>query len=319
MKLSLETLENRIAAFNLVAPWSSNILTYSFVGEASPESVAAVEASLRAWANVAPLHFTEQPDSGFIGTFREDYPADGSPQIRFHFNQLGLGPFVAGSAFFPGTSGRAGDVFIVGSGSASVILHEIGHSLGLDHSDDPNSIMTRVVSGLARLGNDDVAGIQELYGAGSGSVSPLKRPAPVPSNVFGSFQGEVLSGKTDFDKDGILDTIFAANNAQGHVKILEGTTAGEVHSDLAFTGFGGDVALTAGSGTAAIAAQKAQGHFLSYGNGFGVEASVIAFPGYMGDVELSVVGGKVQIAASAPGGMHVKVFDQGAEVESYIK
>ena len=48
-------------------------------------------------------------------------------------------------------------------------LHEIGHSLGLDHSSDPEAVMFPSYSGYKAgldLAQDDIKGIQALYGAG---------------------------------------------------------------------------------------------------------------------------------------------------------
>lgn len=46
-----------------------------------------------------------------------------------------------------------------------VLLHEIGHSLGLDHFNVSNSIMNATANNGSRtLGADDIAGIQDLYG-----------------------------------------------------------------------------------------------------------------------------------------------------------
>jgi hypothetical protein len=48
----------------------------------------------------------------------------------------------------------------------SVILHEVGHQLGLGHSDDPNAVMWWSISmGASRRvpQSDDIAGIQYIY------------------------------------------------------------------------------------------------------------------------------------------------------------
>jgi len=46
----------------------------------------------------------------------------------------------------------------------SIALHEAGHSLGLNHSDDPEAVMFAFYSApIADLGADDVAGIRSIY------------------------------------------------------------------------------------------------------------------------------------------------------------
>ncbi|VAW47188.1 hypothetical protein MNBD_GAMMA03-1516 [hydrothermal vent metagenome] len=55
-----------------------------------------------------------------------------------------------------------------------VALHEIGHALGLDHSDDSSALMYYIYTGTNTLQVDDIAGIQYLYGA---SVSPVPEPS----------------------------------------------------------------------------------------------------------------------------------------------
>lgn len=48
-----------------------------------------------------------------------------------------------------------------------VASHEIGHALGLSHSEDQHSLMYPVYQGFVsdfRLSRDDIAGIQTIYG-----------------------------------------------------------------------------------------------------------------------------------------------------------
>jgi len=45
-----------------------------------------------------------------------------------------------------------------------VMIHELGHTLGLGHSNKAGAIMRPIVSNQDKLGADDIAGAQRLYG-----------------------------------------------------------------------------------------------------------------------------------------------------------
>jgi hypothetical protein len=80
----------------------------------------------------------------------------------------------------------------------TVAAHEIGHTLGLDHSRDPRALMYAAYTGPNRnLGDDDIAGIQSLYGI-------AREAAPAPEAPAG---GETVppSNSQDRDGDGISD------------------------------------------------------------------------------------------------------------------
>ena len=47
----------------------------------------------------------------------------------------------------------------------TVVLHEAGHALGLGHSDQPGAVMYPYYRFAYGLTSDDIAGIQDLYGA----------------------------------------------------------------------------------------------------------------------------------------------------------
>ena len=115
---------------------------------------------------------------------------------------------IGGAAYFAGeggtnngvTFGRAVEGFIINNDSSiaqnllrqsgcfeDIITHELGHVLGLDHSNDSNAIMFPTVNntcsgGAHSLGSDDRNGIVAIYG-GSALPSSTTPPSSAPSNV----------------------------------------------------------------------------------------------------------------------------------------
>jgi len=59
----------------------------------------------------------------------------------------------------------------------TVLLHELGHALGLGHSTNSQSVMFETYSGTHRtLSADDIAGIQYLYGPPPDTGAPVPEP-----------------------------------------------------------------------------------------------------------------------------------------------
>ncbi|XP_073295114.1 metalloendoproteinase 2-MMP-like [Primulina huaijiensis] len=188
-------------------PASKSQLTYAFLPENQvPMTVQNLfSRSFDRWSEVTTLTFTQitsfrQADIK-IGFFSGDH-GDGEP-----FDGV-LGTLA--HAFAP-TVGRMhldndenwvinGDFINAAPISAvdleSVAVHEIGHLLGLGHSSVQDAIMYPTIpSGVRRveLANDDITGIQVLYGAnpnfnGSG-------PILVPRQERDSSSGHSLSGR----------------------------------------------------------------------------------------------------------------------------
>jgi hypothetical protein len=109
----------------------------------------------------------------------------------------------------------------------TVAAHEIGHTLGLGHSDDPDALMYPSYSGPHRfLGRDDIAGVQSLYGLASESPSAPEQPKPnekPPQSPNKDSDGDGLSdadetlvtgtdpNNPDTDGDGLGDGVEVVN------------------------------------------------------------------------------------------------------------
>ncbi|XWS68936.1 hypothetical protein CRYUN_Cryun04dG0136100 [Craigia yunnanensis] len=164
-------------------------LTYGFLpgNELTDEVKAVFTSAFQKWSAVTPLTFTQTDSFSFadikIGFYRGDH-GDGEP-----FDGV-LGTLA--HAFSP-TNGRfhldgdenwvvSGDVKRSALPSAvdleSVAVHEIGHLLGLGHSSVEDAIMYPAISSRTKkveLANDDIEGIQLLYGSNpnyNGSTTP---------------------------------------------------------------------------------------------------------------------------------------------------
>lgn len=181
-------------------PGSSITLTYSYSnllggkisGVTDSTLRAATEETLAVWASYVPIHFVEVEDSGPTPTASEQsYTASNRANIRIGAHTIdGSQGGELAHAFLPysTTDGLAGDLHLDvdedwtennGGFLLEVVLHELGHVLGLDHVENVDAIMNPFVmnrfSGLgqADLLPDDIDGIRSLYGEGVGSVVPL--------------------------------------------------------------------------------------------------------------------------------------------------
>jgi hypothetical protein len=212
-----------IADYRTISAWDKNDITYAFEngtdqlqGETERD---LIRRAFGLWSQQTPLIFTEVADTSTadivvgwaVGDHGDGDPFDGPGDVLAH-------------ASFPNAYDNS-QVFLhfddderwVDSDTRNVDLltvaaHEIGHTLGLAHSNDPDALMYPSYSGPHRaLGQDDIAGIQSIYGVGSAPEpapqAPPRGATPPPSD------GQDVDGDGIADDEEVLVTGTDPNNA----------------------------------------------------------------------------------------------------------
>lgn len=132
-------------------------LKIRFDGFASPEEIALLEPG------VITVSFLPAADLG---------EAVGSAGVEFHTREGSAGEIVRADvrvAIHAGLDGPHGYV--------PVLLHELGHAVGLDHSGDERSSMFAFENGVARYNASDLAGFKRV-GAANGCFAPAVSAVP---------------------------------------------------------------------------------------------------------------------------------------------
>ncbi len=192
----LEGLEDRCLPALFGTPWpDASHLTLSFAPDGTqvagqPSNLFArldaqmpravwqgeVLRAFQSWAVNANINFSVVPDGG--QPFGAPGQTQGDPRfgdIRIAARPLSPSALAVSVPLDPYLSGTwAGDILINSSVSFNssklfpVMLHEVGHILGLSESKDPHSIMYPRLGTQRALSGGDVAALQRLYGPRQG-------------------------------------------------------------------------------------------------------------------------------------------------------
>jgi Matrixin/Glucodextranase, domain B len=230
---------------------------------------AEIVRALNEWVRVANIKFSQGQS------------ATGARTINMFFGSRSHGdPYafdgpggVLGHTFYPAPGNSepiAGDMHLdadeiwrVGASIDlySVTLHELGHALGLGHSDLPSAVMYPYYKMSRTLSADDIAGIQALYGpptAGQGGGTPAPAPSPLAIAVSSPASGSTTTATTvsvTGTASGGTGTLVVtwANNRGG-----SGTASGTANWSIASVALGSgtnQITITVTDGTNATAAK----------------------------------------------------------------
>ncbi len=208
---------SNIICFRPTSRWTKTALTWALAKPlttiSEDDQNDAIDRALALWSDASALSFSKATIAANAdlkisfdqGNHGDPFPFDGAGGTLGH-------------SFFPGTS-QAGEIHLCsaeawtlspiedGFDLFTVVLHELGHALGLEHSIEESAVMapSYAAAGFMELTQADIAAIRVLYGSADGSIAPIANPRP---GDFGKAPFNLTDmDDPDSDGDGIPDSI----------------------------------------------------------------------------------------------------------------
>ncbi|QEH32715.1 Matrixin [Aquisphaera giovannonii] len=295
LRPGLEPLEGRRVPAQLGVPWHHpDHVTLSFVpdgtsingtpsvlfgtldaAQATPDWQAEILRAFQTWATAAHVNFALTGDGGQpLGTTGPDQGDPRFGDIRIAAVPMAPGVLAISIPHDPFLSGTWSGDILLNSASPSigraetlfpVLLHEIGHVLGLGDSSDPASVMFSHLDGQSALAPEDVAAIQSIYGPRAedpfegprwndtpATASPMPEPAGydgttpllIYANIDSHRDVDFYTLTTPAGYEGPLTIRLQTAGASllaPHITVLG--ASGDVLGDVLSTAVGGDTLL----------------------------------------------------------------------------
>lgn len=150
--------------------WAKDIVSWSYSGD--PRYHNEIRQAFSTWDNLIALDFVEVSPTVQSDIFLGFSPIDGPSGTLGNANTLffqSSGEIISSVITFdPAESwilSNSGDAPANGTRFYPVAVHEIGHTIGLGHPEDPNVIMYAYANDVPNPTYWDIYGAQQIYGA----------------------------------------------------------------------------------------------------------------------------------------------------------
>lgn len=187
---------------------SASAITYAFTKPrwdgyqiSNAEYQNAIAEAFAEWENVADITFVQRPDGADADIeLYLDFIGDNTLAYAAFYQDLSQGSMATAqdgeivfSTFEYGINGPSSPEIL--AGFKTVALHEIGHIIGLDHSDDPGDLLYPYYDpDRSTLSQNDITAAQVLYGPPPGTASAFVLGNNSADTLSADNSGQALFG-----------------------------------------------------------------------------------------------------------------------------